>query len=408
MKLAYVAYDKTGRQVADSMDAPSVAEATETLRSRGFYVTKIQGESQAAPNPAWRRMRSRGRGQMRNLAMFMRQLHVLVSSGTPMVQALGALERQTKEGYWRNVVSGVRSQVEQGSSLSTAMEGHKEVFDAVCRSVVAAGESSGNLPEMLDRLAVTTRKQLHMRSAVIGAVIYPCLLLVITTTVLTVLLLFVIPRFGMMFKNFGVALPPTTKVLITLGQALQSYWWLAIVLLVATLAGLRFSLSTPAGQKAWDTMVLRLPQAGRIARSFITARIARLLGVLLEGRVPVLEALDLARESAGNYLYIALMQKAHDGVARGEPFSWALKDTDLISPAVYEAVRNGEQSGQVGPLLTNIADFLDEENEIVVKSLTSILEPVILVIMGLLVGFVAISMFMPLFDLTSMTGGGAG
>ena len=408
MKLAYLAYDRAGRQTADTIEAASAADAAETLRRRGLFVARMGGDALAKARPASSKGRSRGSRRLKKVALFTRQLHVLVASGTPVVQALGALERQAKEGSWRDTVVDIRSRVEQGAPLSSALENHPECFDSICLSLVAAGESSGHLGEMLDRLAAVTRKQLHVRNAVTGALIYPSLLLVITASVLSLLLLFVIPRFGTLFQSLNVPLPPTTAVLVSLGRALQSYWWAALGVLAGAGTAARFWMVSAAGRRAWDTIVLRLPQAGRIARSFATARLARLLGVLLGAHVPVLEALQLVEQSAGNWHYAALVAKARDSVSRGESMSSAFNDADLISPSVYEAIHNGEQSGQVGALLLNIADFLDEENEVIVKSLTSILEPVILVVMGLLVGLVAMSMFLPLFDLTAMTGGGGG
>jgi type II secretory pathway component PulF len=300
----------------------------------------------------------------------------------------------------------VRGRVEQGVSLASAMKEREDYFGAVYCSLVAAGESSGDLPGMLDRLADMTRKQLHTRNAIIGAMVYPSLLLTITTGVLFLLLLFVIPRFGELFTSMGVALPPTTAALVSIGQALRSYWWALILGLAAAGTALRLWMGSPAGKRAWDGAILHLPQVGPMIRSVITARVTRLLGVLLDGRVPVLEALDLTVQSAGNYRYAALLVRARDSVTRGDPISAPFRDSALVSPSVYEALHNGEQSGQIGPLLLTIADFLDEENEVVIKSLTSILEPVILVAMGLVVGLMAISMFLPLFDLTAMTQGG--
>jgi len=338
--------------------------------------------------------------------MFMRQVQVLVSSGTPMVQSLTALERQAKPGPWRQALADVRSAVEQGASVSMAMETHPEYFDSICRSLVAAGESSGTLPAMLDRLATMKRKQLHLRGVLIGAIVYPCLLLAVAGSVLTFLLLFTIPRFGDLFRNLGAPLPPTTQALLWLSQMLRSYWWAGLLAAAAAFVMVRLWLANPAGRKALDSLLLRLPRIGRIIKSCITARIVRLLGVLLDGRVPVLEALDLIVSAAGNCHYEALISQARDAVTRGEPISSAFDNSRLISPSVCEAIRSGEQSGQVGTLLLNVADFLDEDNEVVVKSLTTILEPVILIVMGVLVALLATSMFMPLFDLTSMAAGG--
>jgi type IV pilus assembly protein PilC len=409
MKLAYVAYDRAGRQTADTIEAVSAADAAETLRRRGLFVARLGGDSRAQARPASPpRNRARRSGRLKKVAMFMRQLHVLVASGTPVVQSLTALERQAREGPWRDVIADVRSRVERGASLSIALGNHPDCFDPVCLSLVAAGESSGQLPQMLDRLATVARRQLQIRNAVTGALIYPSLLLVITIAVLSLLLLFVVPRFGALFHGLGMPLPPTTAAMVAVGVALQSYWWAGILMLAGGGTGLRFWLASAAGKRAWDTIVLRLPQAGRIVKSFAAAHIARLLGVLLEGHVPILEALRLVEQSTKNSHYAALVASARDSVARGESMSSAFNNAELISPSVYEAIHSGEQSGQVGAMLLNIADFQDEENEVVVRSLTSIMEPAILVVLGVLVGLVAMSMFLPLFDLTAMTGGGGG
>jgi type IV pilus assembly protein PilC len=406
MKLAYVAFDKAGRQVADSIEAGDASEATEALRRKGLYVTSIApggSDRLSAATPRGRRRRPR---RLKHLAMMMRQLQVLVSCGTPLVQALYALERQTTDASWRQIIIDVRGRVEQGTTLAAAMESHPECFGPLCLSLIAAGESSGKLPDMLDRLAVTMRKQVRIRNVLVSAMLYPSLLVGVAMTVLLVLLMLVVPRFGELFESLDVPLPPTTSLLVSVGETFRAYWFVVFPVPVALIVGVALWLTTPGGKRVFDTTVLWLPQVGRIVRSFATARIVRLLGVLLESDVDVLEALNLARQSVTNHHYSALLAGAQDAVTRGEPISTAFADGKLISPSVYEAVRSGEESGQVGPMMLNVSDFLDEENEVIVRSLTSIIEPVILIAMGILVGLVAVSMFLPLFDLTSMTQGG--
>jgi type II secretory pathway component PulF len=403
MKLIYEAFDKTGRQLTDVIDAPDATAAGETLRRQGLYVTKIavRGASVAA-RPQWFSKAKR----LKNVAMLTRQLHSLVSCGTPLVEAMEAFERQARPGPWQDTMKDIRVRVEQGSPLSVAMESHPEYFDAVCRSLIGAGEGSGNLVPMLDRVAQITRKELAIRNAVVGAMVYPAVLTVVAVTVLALMLLLVIPRFGELFKSLDAALPPTTQALLTMSECLRAYWWAALIALVAPVVGLKVWLGSENGRRAVQTAILRLPQVGRIARNFATARLTRVLGMLLDSHVSVLEALSLTRESIGNHHSAALIAKAEEAVTQGKNIHVAFAESDLITPGVAEAIRSGEQSGQVGTLLCHIADFLDEENEVVVKSLTSILEPIILVLMGVLVGSIAISMFLPLFDLTSMTNKG--
>jgi type II secretory pathway component PulF len=403
MKLIYEAFDKTGRRCTDAIEAPDATAAGETLRRQGLYVTKLTMRGASA---AVRRRGISKSKRLKNVAMLSRQLHSLVACGTPLVEAMEAFERQARPGPWQDTMKDIRARVEQGSPLSVAMESHPQFFDPVCRSLIGAGEGSGTLAAMLERVAQITRKQLAVRNTVVGAMVYPGVLAVVAVSVLALMLLFVIPRFGELFKSLDATLPPTTQALLTLSEYLRGYWWAALIGTVVPIVGLKMWLGGENGRRAVQTTILRLPQVGRIARSFATARLCRVLGMLLESHVSVLDALSLTRESIGNHHYAALIARAEELVTQGKNIHVAFSDTDLISPGVCEAIRSGEQSGQVGQLLVNIADFLDEDNEVVLKSLTSIIEPVILVLMGLLVGTIAVSMFLPLFDLTSMTKGG--
>ncbi len=408
MKLAYRAFDSQGREVREVIEAADAAEATKTLRCQELFVAEIsQAEDLPDEKAKCPRLRGGRSRRLKKLAMFTRQLYVLVRSGTPLAQSLSALERQARDPSWQEVIGEVRTRLEHGASLSEAMSSHPECFDSVYRSMVAVGESSGDFAGMLDRLASLVHKQVRIRSTVKGVMVYPCLLVTVSAVVMTVLLLLVIPRFAELFDTLDVPLPPTTALLIGLSEMLRSYWWAMGGVSAAVTAAAYLWLKTDQGKRAIDMLVLRLPQIGRIVKGFATARIARLLGVLLDSQLPVLEALRLTRGALANVRYADLMSRTEQAVERGEPISSTFSDTDLISPSVYEATRSGEKSGQVAPLLLNLADFLDEENETVVRSLTSILEPAVLIVMGVLVGFVAVSMFTPLFDITAMTGGGA-
>lgn len=407
MKLAYRAYDRSGRQVAETIEAADTASATEVLRRRGFYVTEIAESGGSAPSLRGKAPGRLGRTRrLKELVVFTRQIYVLISSGTAQVDGLAALGRQAKNAHWREVIADIRSRIEEGASLSEAMATHPEYFDPVYRNLVAAGESSGNLLAILDRLSVLTRKQLHVRNSIVGAMIYPCLLTTISLGVLTILLTFVVPRFADLFKSLDVVLPPTTQFLLSISNLLRNYWWALIAVVAAGITGTKHWLATDSGRRAYYSALLRIPQLGQIMRSFAAARITRLLGILLDSHVPILDALKLTRHATKNVLYTELIAKAEDNVTKGEPISSAFADGDLIAPSIHEAIRNGEHSGQLGRLLLDISGFLDEENDVVLRSLTSIIEPVILIVLGVLVGFVALSMFMPLFDLTAMAGGG--
>lgn len=407
MSFAYTAYDKAGKEARGRVEAASAPEAIERLRQQGLFATDVHPDTAPATGrPGARRSGKRVRARLRNLSIFSRQLAVLLGSGTPVVGALSALELQLEDPGWRDVLAQVRAAVEEGHSLAEALDKHPDHFDSITRSLVAAGEAGGNLDKMMDRLASLTRQQLHARNSLIGAMVYPALLIAVALAVLLVMVLLVLPKFAGLFKTMDMPLPATTKVMMAVSDILRGYWWAVAPGLAAAAFGAIAWVRTEAGRRSFHTFAVRAPQIGRLTRNFATARVTRILGVLLESHVPMLDALRLTCQSAGNQHYIALMHRVEDAVTRGEPVSNALAATPLISPSVCEAIRNGERSGRLSTSLLTISDFLDQDNDILVKSITSIFEPVILLVLGLVVGIVAMSLFVPLFDLTSMTQGG--
>ncbi len=408
MKLAYKAYDNIGKVITGDIECSDVITATETLHRKGLYVAQIAESATLTAKAKNKRRLNFRRGQkIKNVAVFTRQLCVLVHSGTQLAEALGALERQAKQGPWRGAISDLYARVEEGATLSEAMEANSEYFDSIYCGLVATGESSGHLVEMLDRLAALKQKQLRIRNSIVGALLYPIILVFLSIAIFSLLLIFVIPRFATLFDTLDVPLPASTKILVSISGVFRSYWWAMGLSLAGAIIAVAAYLRRPNGKRLYDTITLKLPCIGNITKSLTTARIVSLLGVLMEGHVPVLQALRLVRRAAGNVHYAELISKAEKHVADGESLSLAFSDENLISPSVHEAIHSGEQSGQIDRLLLNIADFLDDENEIVLRSLTSIIEPLILIIMGVLVGLIAISMFLPLFDLTSITQGGS-
>jgi type II secretory pathway component PulF len=406
MKLAYESIDKTGKTTRSVVEARDRAEAIETLRRQGLFVTAIRETSTAPALAAGRRARL-GRGKrLKCLAMFARQLHVLVATGIPLTQGLEALERQVKPGPWKAVLADIGQRVQEGAPLSEAMAHHPGYFDPIVRSMVESGETGGNLTAMLDRMASLTKKQLHVRSAIVGAMVYPCLLVVVSISVLVTMLTFVLPRFADLFKTLDSPLPPSTKFLMAASAVMREYWWGGVIGLVVVATAAKLWIASENGRRTLATVSIRAPKFGALVRNFIAARVVRTLGVLLQSKVQLLDALRLTKLGTPNHHYSDLLARAEQAVTRGDPISAAFSRGDLIPANVYEALRNGERTGQVGPLLLNMADFMDEENEVVMKSLTSIIEPLILIVLGALVGAVALSMFMPLFDLTAAARGG--
>ncbi|MEO1237323.1 MAG: type II secretion system F family protein [Planctomycetota bacterium] len=343
--------------------------------------------------------------RQRNLLFVTRQLHVLLASATPVVGALEGIERQTADPVWHDAVTGVRRQIEEGANLSQAMAKYPRLFDRVYRSLIEAGETAGKLPEMLERLVRLTQKDLQMRSGVVGALLYPAILLTVVVVVLCVTLILVVPRFTLLFESLNVPIPPTTQATLFASEVLRSYWWALLLGLGGVAAGLHFWVRTDAGERALHTAAIRAPVVGKLTRSFVTARMVRLLGTLMNSHLPLMQVLELVRGSCGNRHYAELVRRAERNVGEGEPVSAAFDDASLINPSVYEAFRSGEASGRIAPSLITVADFLEEENDVIVRSLTKVLEPLILIVLGGMVGLLAVSMFLPLFDLTASAGG---
>jgi type II secretory pathway component PulF len=403
MKLAYTAYDALGKAVTGVIDAGDAPGAADLLRRKGLFVAEVKA---SAPTESKTARIGRGRSsagrRLKDVAWFSRQLYVLTASGTRLADALHALERQARPGPWRQVLTTLRTRVEEGSSLAAAMESHDRYFDPIYRNLIAAGESSGHLVELFDRLAGLKQKQLKIRNSVLGALMYPCLLVTVGMSIFVLLLLFVIPRFAGLFQTMDVPLPWSTALLVGASEAFRGYWWLVLVLATGAVGAGVAGLRTPRGRRLRDTLALRVPYLGGVVKSLATARIISLLGVLMEARIPVLDALRHVRQSTGNGLYQELIARAEASVARGEAMSAAFDDPRLIDPSIQEAIRSGESSGEIDRLLLNVATFLDEENEVTMRSLTSIIEPLILMVMGLLVGLIAVCLFLPLFDLASI------
>lgn len=400
MKYAYVAYRNDGSIARGQIEAGSESEAQKSLRAGGMFPESVEAVTQRTP--------SRGPlfsgGRLRQLTAFTRQMSVLVSSGTPLADAISAVKRQMRDPSWRAMLEDVSEQVEQGASLSDAMGRHPRHFDTVYRSLIEAGESGGDMKQLLDRLGAITRQQLVVKNTITGAMVYPLLLITVSMGVLIGLVLFVLPRFETLFETLNAPLPPTTGAMIAAASFLRgNAWEVGLgVLVTGVVSGL--FIRSARGLMMIDTLAITAPLIGPVVRSFKVARLVRVIGIMLEARVPLLETLSVARSCAGSARYEALIDSAETRVQRGESFSDALRETPLIDQTIAEAIYNGEQSGRVGEVLVTLSDMMDEDNAILVRAITSILEPVILAMLGVVVGAVALSLFLPLFDLTASTG----
>ncbi|MEM1072492.1 MAG: type II secretion system F family protein [Planctomycetota bacterium] len=404
MKFRYEAFNPDGSTASGEIEADSRGDAEQAIRAQGKFPSVVVASTQRSSASARGGMQL-GQSKLRQLTAFTRQLTVLISSGTPLVDAIEATERQTPAGPWRDVICDVRSHVERGESLSAAMARYPTRFDSVYRSLIQAGESGGDMKRILDRLGAMSRQTQVVQNTVMGAMLYPALLLLVSGGVLIGLFLSVLPRFEQLFESLNAPLPPTTAFLIDSSAFIRGNAVWIIAGLVAVVAGVVLAVRSDAGRKSIQRLIVRLPVIGSAVQAFVVARLARVLGVMLEAKVPLLESLAVAQVSARHVEYEAIIAHATSKVERGESLSDAIEDGFLIPASLAEAIRNGEQTGRVGEILVVLADMLDEDNAILTRSLTSVLEPLILSLLGIIVGGVALSLFVPLFDLTASTGG---
>ncbi|MBL9149293.1 MAG: type II secretion system F family protein [Phycisphaerae bacterium] len=400
MKVAYEGFTLEGQAVNGTIEAGDRGAAVRSLREQGIVATRVDERGAAAANAAPLRRLNADR-----LAAFLRQAALLVSTGTPLVEALVAIERQSDDAV-RRVSAELRRRVEEGAALSEAMAAMPRIFDPICRTMTNAGETAGILDRMLTDLAQHYRRQARVRRAVIAAVAYPMVVVAASFCVLIGLLVFVVPRFRSMFDAVQAPIPAMTDLLITVGTAISEHWILSLVVgLLAIGASVGAILWRPT--RRWvAARALALPAVGNLTRSLATAQLVRGLGLLLDAKVSLLDALRLTREAMTHPAYVDLLARAEEAVSRGESLASVMETGDCIPPSVCQAIASAERSGKIGPVLTQVSQHLDEDNETAVRGLARALEPLLLGVLGAMIAFVAISLFLPLFDVAASAGGG--
>ncbi len=404
MNLTYEAIDPKGQRVGNVLQAASIKEGIEELRRQGLFVTKIEEDgpkttkreaTQKVSDPTSCKM------GLAPLMLFTRQMAMLLTSGSALVPALTAIAPQMKSPQHRRILEAIKVDLENGMALTDALRKYPKAFEPSYCAVVAAGESSATLPQMFNRLANIIQKRRGLRNKIIGSLIYPALLSTLSVKIIAVMMFFVVPRFADMFKNLGVELPVSTKVALGISDTLIQYWPIVLILVIGGISSCVALLKTKKGRQILCDAQIRVPLIGKLMSRLIQGQTFRILGMLLESRVGLLEALDLARGVTANRKFQNLYSNLEESITRGESICDAMSHSDIISPSIIQAIRTGEQSGRLGESITYVANVLDEENTELLVTVTKLIEPLVLIVMGIVVGTVAISLFLPLFDMTS-------
>lgn len=405
---AYEAIDTTGKKHKKEMEAGDRNEAIQKIRTMGLRPTMVRekkGATKAAASSAGEK-KSGGfklfsRVSQAQLTQFTQQLSTLQDAGLPIVRSLKILAQQMDAGRFKDQVTQITEDVEGGSTFSEALEKYPGTFDHLFVAMVRAGEAGGVLDVILNRLSDFMEKSLRLKKKVRGAMIYPIAVLTVATLILGGIMKFVIPNFQSMFKDIGKGLPAMTQMLLTTSNFVSAYWWLLPIAGVLIFFGYRAIAATEGGGLMIDRFKLRAPIFGQIVKKSTISRFCRTLGTLIASGVPILEALSIVREAVGNRVIASAISDVHGSIREGETIAEPLAASGVFDPLLVNMIDIGEETGELDKMLNKISDNYDLDVDVLVDSLSSLLEPVLIVGMGVAVGFIVIALFLPLISIIS-------
>ncbi|MCA1827989.1 MAG: type II secretion system inner membrane protein GspF [Myxococcales bacterium] len=407
----YTGLTEAGKNVRGIRDAESSKTLRQVLRKDGVYLTEarpaeagaVQGEQKTGLAREVDVAAALGFGGVssQDLAIATRQLATLIAAGIPLVEALTALVDQVEQPRLKRIMGVVKQKVNEGSSLADALKEHPKVFTDLYVNMIRAGESSGALDVVLVRLADFTEAQAQLRNKIIGAMLYPAIMVVVGIVIVGILFVVVIPKVTKIFEDMNVTLPWTTRILIALSTFARDYWYVILIAVPALIWGARRWVRTPRGRAWWDRAQLKAPVFGELVRMLAISRFAKTLATLLASGVPIITAMDIVKNIVTNTLLSDVIDKAREAIREGESIAAPLKRSGQFPPLVYHMIAIGEKSGQLEEMLQNVAKSYESQVEMRVSALTSLLEPVMIVMMGGGVAFIVFSILMPIMQLNT-------
>lgn len=402
MIMTYEAVDAEGQKRRDTLEAGTRKEAIEQLRKMGLFVINMEVVPQGGATPYKVSVAPSALGlSLKTLALFTRQMAMLLRAGSGVVPAMTAIRKHLKKPAHAALVDKLIVELEEGNTLAETFRKYPRTFDPTYCAIIQAGEASATLPDMFDRLSGMVGARRAMRNKLIGSMAYPALLIFMSIKIMLVLLFFVLPRFAGMFDTLGAEIPGSTKMMLDTAQFARSYWWAFALMVLALVGTALWAFQTTPGRLWVENAKTEVPVLGPLIRKLMQAQVFRTMGLLLQCRVGVLDTLELARAATTNGRFKRLFERLEEEVTSGGQLSTAFEESGMIDPAMCQAVRTGEESGNLGGAISYCADILDESNTELIRVVSKLIEPAILIGMGAVVGLVAVSLFMPLFDLTS-------
>jgi type IV pilus assembly protein PilC len=395
----YSARDSSGRVVAGAIEAETEVMVIGKLQEMGFYLTSL--EKEAAKVDLRRGLQRLRRVGLRELTVFARQFATMVNAGLTMVRTLSILEQQTESSKLRQLVGEVRKEVEEGMTLSDAFGKHPETFSALMINMVRAGEVGGVLDDVLNRIAVFFEKDLSLRQKVRAAVTYPAAIFIFAIGVIMFLVFFILPQFIGFFEGLDLVLPLPTRVLMMFTRIMTGYWYIIFGLMGLMSYALRMYVRTPSGRMSFDKIKLRVPIFGPLMRKVTISRFTRTLGTLITSGVPIMQALEVVAKAVENKVVAGAIESVRSSIREGESIAIPMQASGLFPPMVVQMTAVGEETGTLDSMLTKVADFYDAEVETTLAQLTSIIEPLLILFLGFVVGFIVLSFYMPLYQIVT-------
>jgi len=398
---AYSAINANGAELSGELNAPDLAAAREQLRIRGLLPSSLKELAGAGDGSGGVTVLKKIKPK--SLQIFSRQFATMIEAGLNVVASLVILEEQTDDKYLRVIVKELRADVEGGLLLSEAMARHPRVFDRLYIAMVEAGEAAGILDQVLDRVAFQIEKTTQIKRRVKGAMLYPTMVLIFATLVLIGMLMFLVPVFVKIFAQLGGQLPTLTQYVVHASNLIRGDWYILFPLLGATIWGVRRYKRTEQGRQLWDRIKLRLPmKIGDVVLKVTMARFSRTLSTLVAAGVDIIKALEITGQTAGNWVIEDALAGVRARVHEGVPIAQPLIENDIFPPMVSQMVKIGEETGELEKMLGKIADFYEDEVDAAIQSLTSIVEPIMMILVGLMVGVIIIAMYLPMFKMLSL------
>jgi type IV pilus assembly protein PilC len=396
---SYSAINANGLELTGELHAPDLSGAREQLRIRGLLASRLDELPSAGDTSARNVFK---KVKPKTLQIFSRQFATMIEAGLNVVQALVILEEQTEDRYFAAVVRELRADVEGGLLLSQAMTRHPKIFDRLFVSMVEAGEAAGILDEVLDRVALHIEKATQIKRRVKGAMLYPLMVLSFASLVLTGLLLFLVPVFVNIFSQLGGDLPKLTQYVVNVSDLLKHRFYIIFPGIGGLIFGFRKWKKTDAGRKQWDRFKLKVPKIGPVVLKVTMARFSRTLSTLVSAGVDIIQALEITGQTAGNWMVENALGDVRAKVHEGVPIAQPLVDNAIFPPMVSQMVKIGEETGELEKMLGKIADFYEDEVDSAISSLTSIVEPLMMILVGAMVGVIVIAMYLPMFRMLSL------